>query len=73
MADMSERAVDERERSRRASLTLNITPEMIGFLRLSEELVRQHMAPEHGRAVVLEALSYALKVEVERVVRGSTR
>jgi len=25
------------------------------------------------RAVVLEALSYALKVEVERVVRGSTR
>jgi hypothetical protein len=38
---------------------------MIGFLRLSEELVRQHMAPDQGRAVVLEALSYAIKVEVD--------
>ena len=71
MADMSERANEYRKARKKASL--DITPEMIGFLRLSEELVRQHMAPEHGRAVVLEALSYALKVEVERVVRGSIR
>ena len=42
---------------------------MIGFLRLSEELVRQHMAPDQGRAVVLEALSYAIKVEVDVVVK----
>ena len=71
MAQASERASEYRKARKKASL--DITPERIGFLRLSEELVRQHMAPEHGRAVVLEALSYALKVEVTQDTRRAER
>ena len=50
------------------ALYLRITPRR-GVAKLAAQLVRQYIKPDHGRAVVLEALSYALKVEVDVVVK----
>ena len=46
------------------ALYLRITPRR-GVAKLAAQLVRQYIKPDQGRAVVLEALSYALKVEVD--------
>ena len=50
------------------ALYLRITPRR-GVAKLAAQLVRQYIKPDQGRAVVLEALSYALKVEVDVVVK----